>query len=289
MHACGRALGDVLGQVCWEVWPGLAGTPVEAAWRTGMETRKPVVLEHRVAGSVPRWLQLRAWPVPAGVAVLHWDTTVERRARADLLACARRHALATREIAHSAMNGFTAIEAVLAQGGRAAADAHARRVLDRAATRVRATAAVQRLLFRQAAHDAEVDLGGHLLALCDELGRAFLDRRIGLCLETGILVPPEGAAAVGAIVAELVINAAKHAFPDPANTGQVLVHLSRHGVHGYRLEAEDDGCGLPAGFDLQRSRGLGTGIVTAMARQLCGAVEFTAGTHGVRFTLTVPG
>ena len=237
LQACARVQGDVLGQVCWEVWPCLAGMPVEAAWRTAMANRVPVVLEHCVDGSVPRWLQLRAWPVPAGLAVLHWDTTIERRARADLLARARRHALATREIAHRAMNGFAAIEAVLVRGQRDAEDPQARRVLEHAATRVRAIAAVQRLLVRQAAHDAEeVDLGDRLLALCDELARAFLDRRIGLCLEAGILVSAEDAAAVAAIVAELVINAAKHAFPDPANAGQLLVHLSRHGVHGYRVE-----------------------------------------------------
>jgi two-component sensor histidine kinase len=288
LHTCGRELGDALGQLCWEVWPGLAGTPVEDAWRTAMARRAPVVVEHRVDGSVPRWRQLRAWPVPVGLAVLHWDVTVERRARADLLARARRHALATREIAHRAMNGFAAIEAVLAQSLHDAADAQARRVLERTHARVRAMAAVQRLLFRQVACDTEVDLSGHLLALCDELGRAFLNRRIGLCLEAGILVAPEDAAAVAAIVAELVINAAKHAFPDPANAGQVLVHLSRHGVHGYRVEVEDDGCGLPAGFDPQCARGLGTGIVAAMARQLCGKVELNVAPQGTRFTLTVP-
>jgi two-component sensor histidine kinase len=86
-----------------------------------------------------------------------------------------------------------------------------------------------------------------------------------------------------------VINAAKHAFPDLAHAGQVLVQLSRHGVHGYRVEVEDDGCGLPAGFDPQRPRGLGTGIVAALARQLCGSIGLQAGPQGTRFTLTVPG
>ncbi|MGG5823565.1 ATP-binding protein [Falsiroseomonas sp. HW251] len=127
-----------------------------------------------------------------------------------------------------------------------------------------------------------------LLALSNELAAAFLDRRIGVCLEVGIQVPPEDATAVASIVAELVINAAKHAFPDPANAGQVLVHLSRHGPTGYRVDVEDDGCGLPESFEPGRSRGLGACIVAAMAWQLCAGLEFAAGRQGTRFTLTVP-
>ena len=77
----GRPAGEILGRTHWEAWPASAGTPVEAAYRKAMAERVPVALEHRFGGEGRGvWLDIRAFPVPEGIAVLYRDVTGRKRA-----------------------------------------------------------------------------------------------------------------------------------------------------------------------------------------------------------------
>jgi hypothetical protein len=50
----------------------------------------------------------------------------------------------------------------------------------------------------------------------------------------------------------------------------------------------DDGVGLPADFDLGKSRGLGMRIVAGLSEQLQAAISHRAGVDGTEFVLTLP-
>jgi two-component sensor histidine kinase len=50
----------------------------------------------------------------------------------------------------------------------------------------------------------------------------------------------------------------------------------------------DDGVGLPAGFDLTKSRGLGMRIIATLAKQLDARITQHAGVDGTEFTLLLP-
>ena len=52
-----------------------------------------------------------------------------------------------------------------------------------------------------------------------------------------------------------------------------------------RLEVSDDGIGLPAGFDLDKSESLGLRLVVALAAQLSGVLEIE-GRAGTLFRVT---
>jgi two-component sensor histidine kinase len=56
------------------------------------------------------------------------------------------------------------------------------------------------------------------------------------------------------------------------------------------LSVEDEGPGLPAGFEPMRSKGLGMKIVLAQVKQIGGALRITpAGSgRGTRFVVTFP-
>ena len=54
------------------------------------------------------------------------------------------------------------------------------------------------------------------------------------------------------------------------------------------ISVRDDGVGLPADFDLGKSRGLGMQIVAGLSEKLQAAISHRAGVDGTEFVLTLP-
>ncbi|MBN2434387.1 MAG: PAS domain S-box protein [Spirochaetes bacterium] len=81
---------------------------------------------------------------------------------------------------------------------------------------------------------------------------------------------------VGVITEELFTNIFKYAYFDKA-TGNVNVTLKKE-RDGVVLTIQDDGAGLPAGFDLEKSTGFGLMIVKMLAMQL--HAKFTIENNG---------
>ncbi len=101
------------------------------------------------------------------------------------------------------------------------------------------------------------------------------------------MVSPEVTQSVGLAVTELVTNAVRHAFW-PERPGTVRVTGEGCGKGWYRLRIEDDGKGLPPGFDLRlRPSGLGLRLVNVLADQLQGRLSVD-GHAGTCFDLTIP-
>jgi two-component sensor histidine kinase len=55
-----------------------------------------------------------------------------------------------------------------------------------------------------------------------------------------------------------------------------------------RLTVQDDGPGLPEGFDPGKNTGLGMRLVSGLIVQLSGNLEFESSDAGTRFTILVP-
>lgn len=80
------------------------------------------------------------------------------------------------------------------------------------------------------------------------------------------------AVTVGLVVAELVGNVYKHAFPGRSD-GRALVGLAQTAPGRARLVVEDEGCGLPPGAD--QSPTLGMRLVRDLATQVDGDLEWS--------------
>lgn len=87
----------------------------------------------------------------------------------------------------------------------------------------------------------------------------------------------------GLILNELVMNAAKHAFAGRQG-GRLRIELCREGS-AVRLAVEDDGPGLPPGFELSAPATLGLTLVASLTEQLHGRLS-AVNAPGARFTLT---
>jgi len=64
--------------------------------------------------------------------------------------------------------------------------------------------------------------------------------------------------------------------------------LARQDENTALISVRDDGVGLPAGFDLSKSRGLGMRIVAALSKQLGATISHPRDRDGTEFILIVP-
>lgn len=181
------------------------------------------------------------------------------------------------EVHHRVKNSLQLVHTVLTLQAGEAEDAAARSLLEVSALRVMTIAAVHERLYQGDRFDA-VEMRGYLLGLVEALrsGLAALipGRSVALDAEAGTHWPPKRAQALGLVLAELVTNALKY------GSGNVRIHFTAPAPPASaRLEVEDDGPGLPPGFDLRRGAGLGLRIVAALLREQGGALRL--GTDGV--------
>ena len=98
-----------------------------------------------------------------------------------------------------------------------------------------------------------------------------------------IKLNPDKAVSLGVVVAELVTNAFKYAYPS-GEAGEVRVALQAEPVDKVRLTVEDDGRGLD-GAAAPRGTGLGQRVIAAMARSLNSRLEYDPSHRGARAVL----
>jgi two-component sensor histidine kinase len=77
---------------------------------------------------------------------------------------------------------------------------------------------------------------------------------------------------LGIIVNELLTNAMKYAYPG-RDTGIIRVYAEKRG-NQVSLVVHDDGIGLPEGFDIEKSTGLGMMLIKMLSEQIGGTITF---------------
>jgi two-component sensor histidine kinase len=238
-----------------------------------------------------RALPLHAPGGEAGALVLVRDVTdVRRRDRALLTKDAT-----IREIHHRVKNNLQTVAALLRLQARRMTEPAARAALEESVRRVASIAVVHETLAGSREDVVDVDdvLDQVLPMLGDltSIGPAAHTRRIGTFGE----LPAAAATPLVLAVTELLHNAAEHAFPD-GEPGVIELIAERTG-NDLVVRVRDDGRGLPEGFDLTASDGLGLQIVrTLVTSELGGSLAMTSppspgpdARPGTEAVLTLPG
>jgi two-component sensor histidine kinase len=185
------------------------------------------------------------------------------------------------EITHRVANEYAYAISSLHRAAAEAPDDCSRASLRGAAARLWAYAEAHRAL-RAPASPGLVDLGDYLTSLCEALSAASLaDRGVHLTLapEDMVLVDSERCWHVGLLVAELVNNAARHAFGPEG--GFIRIELS-------------GGCGLVTCRVADNGRArpdttlCSSGVIAGLALALGGDVERWLGPNGTTAILTFP-
>src|SRR5204862_4398008 len=92
-------------------------------------------------------------------------------------------------------------------------------------------------------------------------------------------LPSQVATPLAVVLNELLQNAFDHAYPEgkEIDAGEVVLSLRRDSGQ-LDVQVVDDGAGLPDGFDLETSMGLGLSIVrTLVTSELAGTIEVHEG------------
>lgn len=189
------------------------------------------------------------------------------------------------EMNHRIANNLALLAAMIEIDSRAVVDPQAIGVLEAARRRIHAIAGVHRRLYRTDSTE-HVDLADFLEELAVELRgvceSAGNDRR--LTLETqSVMMVVDHAVAVGLLVAELVSNACKRAYPNCA-PGEVRILQSASRGGAWTLIVEDDGYG----FDRSNERvdvGLGSRLIATTVRRLGATSRWEDSAPGTRFII----
>jgi two-component sensor histidine kinase/PAS domain-containing protein len=285
-HRLGLAadlVGHHLGKTTAELAPAGRG-PVDEALATMASGRAPREFEVEGGDGV---IQLRAIPLkPKGVRtgslVLLRDVTELRRRERELMT----KDATIREIHHRVKNNLQTVAALLRLQARRMDSASARGALEEAVRRVGSIAIVHETLSQTLDERVEFDeIADRVLAMVSEIspGRVAA-RRSG---RFGVLAAPT-ATPLSMVLTELLQNALEHGF-GPGESGTVDVTATR-GRERLAITVQDDGRGLPEGFDAQRAGNLGLQIVrTLVVGELGGTFDMVpAPGRGTRVVLELP-
>lgn len=276
------------------------------AWNESLATGAPYAIDCRLqeADGSYVWTLGRALPIRDSRtgAVARWYGTctdidelmAARRALGDALDAKE---ILLQEVNHRVKNSLQLASSLLTLQAANLRGADTKDVLADARARLSVIARLHQRLYQGGTHGS-VDLFSYLQELCvDSLAAVQRESRTDLVFEAAerpegaalqTLWPIDKAVPIALIVSELVTNAVKHAFPDGG--GELRVRMDREGAD-LRILVEDNGPGLPEGFDAAEMRGVGMRVVAALVRQVGGRIQSGPGRSGAgaAFAVIVPG
>jgi len=154
-------------------------------------------------------------------------------------------------------------------------------------SRIKSIALIHEKLY-QSTIFSEVELSEYIKQLADMISDTFQskDKEINFVFNLeDIKVEMTLAVPVGLICNELINNSFKHAFTDQPS-GEIQITLSQSGAEAV-LQVSDNGSGLPAGFSLSKTGGLGVTLLNVLTEQINGDLKVKDGSQ-TAFELTFP-
>ena len=217
---------------------------------------------------------------PIGAVVLVRDVTELRRRDRQLVS----KDATIREIHHRVKNNLQTVSSLLRLQSRRLHSNEGREALEESVRRIAAIALVHEILAETSDGEvAFIEVVNSLVELVMEgLSSPLNPVTFAVEGDAGSL-PASVATTLAIVVTELVQNAVEHAFPsefsessDPISS-RVVVRLERNSSD-LRIQVVDNGKGLPEGFELKQSAGLGLVIAgTFMESELGGSISLMPG------------
>jgi two-component system, sensor histidine kinase PdtaS len=215
--------------------------------------------------------------VATDIALVHWMQRANAglaRERERSARLAETRELLFSELQHRVSNNLQVAAALLALQKRKVEGEPARAALDEASRRLALIGRISRQLYDAGGEQRSVR--AFLEPLCADVVEASGRDDVAWRVEGDGTAPlaSERAVPLALIVAEAISNAIEHGFADRG--GEIVVALVE-GEDMLEVRVEDNGRGLPPGFDTARSDSLGLRIATMLATQLNGRFAMAAG------------
>lgn len=183
-----------------------------------------------------------------------------------------------KEVNHRVANSLAMVSSFVQLQANSIADPSARAALQETTTRIGAVAGVHRRLYTSA--DVRfVEVNAYLKSLVEDLAGGVREKLSFTSGQKDINVGTDKVVSLGVIVAELVTNAAKYAYPQSA-PGEIRV-AAHQDAGTVAVSVEDDGVGWNDTGKIQGS-GLGTRIIKAMVQTLQAELAYEPRDKGTR-------
>jgi len=281
---------DLVGTPLGPLTKSLTGDPFDASEvaariQAALDGRTSLRMEVRARGAtmLVRALPLRPRGDAAGALVLVRDITDLRRRDQALLS----KDATIREIHHRVKNNLQTVAALLRLQARRTQIPEARRALSESVRRVTSIALVHEALAFSVAEMVDLDeLVDTVLPVIGDGATAEVRAKVRREGSLGTLASALATPLV-LVLTELVHNALAHAY-EPGQQGEVVLR-ARRSAAVLEVAVVDDGRGMPEGFDVERSEGLGLQIVRTLLDELDSTLEIRprAG-GGTEALITVP-
>jgi PAS domain S-box-containing protein len=253
---------------------------VNAAYTSSLKDRQPYCVTHRLLmadGRIKYVEEQCETDFAANGKPLQSRGTVqdvtERVLAEETIRCAlHEKEILLREIHHRVKNNLQIVSSLLHFQAKKVQDAQAISVFGEARLRLRSMILVHEKLYNS--RDlSEVDFADYVRSLVGQLAQSFAHatRHVRTRVETApVMLHIESALPCGMILAELITNVFKYAFPEE-RSGEIVVRLA---IAAGRIElmVADNGAGLPAGFDPETARSFGWQLIRNLTEQLDGAI-----------------
>jgi two-component sensor histidine kinase len=132
----------------------------------------------------------------------------------------------------------------------------------------------------------DVEATTFLETLCQDILASMGNNNVFVVVSpSSVRLRREKAMLLSLIVAELMMNATKHAF-EQGRPGSVVIRLEAKGTE-YHLIFADDGRGLPEGSNITTTSGLGSRIVRGLVEQMAGTIQSQSSPTGTTIEIAI--
>lgn len=197
-----------------------------------------------------------------------------------------RHQLLLKEVNHRVKNSLQVVAGMLHLQANATTNPELIASLNEASSRISIIGRAYDHLAYAADYEA-IDLIDYLRVVLDDLASAVTPSKVHFEATGTIQFGADRAMLIGLILNELVTNAGKYAYP--GNTGgPIWVSVALVDNNAVYVSIHDEGVGLPPGFDMTKSKRLGTRLVAALIQQLGASLGNRPVARGASFSFVVP-
>ncbi len=191
-----------------------------------------------------------------------------------------------KEVHHRVKNNLQVISSILNLQSSYVKDENTLEILKESQNRIKSMSFIHESLY-QTKNFSSIDFSDYILNLSKNLVHSYRVYKdlVELKLDIDqVYLNLDQAIPCGLIVNELVSNALKYAFPDDKEIGYIRIRI-KEVENKVQIEVEDNGIGLPEGFDYKQTDSLGLQLVSALVDQLDGEIELET-KNGTKYLIT---
>jgi two-component sensor histidine kinase len=212
---------------------------------------------------------------------------IERQRHENKLKAALEHQeVLLKEINHRVKNSLQVVAGMLFLQAKGEENGELAQELQQAASRVTAIARAHERLYRST-DIASIDLAVYLSDICTDLNELASKCPVSFEGSTSIMIETDRAVRIALITTELVTNAIKYAYPGNLG-GPIEVRLAQGPDKRVRVSIRDEGAGLGVQDDIQKGKGLGLRICSALVEELGATLKVEQHTPGTEFIIDIP-